>query len=386
MLFRPVEKLVETIHATPHKIVFEFAGAGVQALAWLHGVGGSSRTILEATDRYAAESLIELAGFEPRRFTSRKVARAMANAAFVRAAHLAESGTPVVGIGCTATIATNRAKRGDHRCCVAVCDAKGVVTYNLTLTKGVRRRHDEETLVSLLVLQAIAGACGITTDTPELPLQGEEQVQAEAESIGLLERLNRGDFEVLLVSADGHITPARHWPEIALLSGAFNPLHRGHRQLAETAAALLGRDVYFELSVINAGKGSLALSTVKQRMAQFAGNAPLVLSRTPLYGQKARIFPRSIFVVGADKVDQLFQPKFYNNSRAEMAASFDLIRAFGCRFLVGGRWHNERFATLDAIEFPAKYQMLFESIPEEKFRVDISSTEIRLKTSQLQKG
>src|SRR5262245_49565613 len=103
-----IEALVETIHATPVQLVLEFTGAGAQALTWLHSVGGSSRTILEATDRYASAALTGLLGFTPEQFTAPAVARAMATKAFVRANQLAVPGTPVVGIGCTAAIATDR--------------------------------------------------------------------------------------------------------------------------------------------------------------------------------------------------------------------------------------------------------------------------------------
>ena len=72
-------------------VVIEFAGAGAQALTWLHAVGGSSRTILEATDRYAAPSLVEAIGFSPVQFTSSQVAQAMAVKAFFRASQLVAS-------------------------------------------------------------------------------------------------------------------------------------------------------------------------------------------------------------------------------------------------------------------------------------------------------
>ena len=51
-----IADLVAQIHAAPHMVVYEFAGAGSLALLWLHSVGGSSRTILEATDHYANAS------------------------------------------------------------------------------------------------------------------------------------------------------------------------------------------------------------------------------------------------------------------------------------------------------------------------------------------
>ena len=127
-IWADLEKLIAAIHATPHKVVIEFAGAGAQALTWLHGVGGSSRTILEATDRYAATSLIDLLGFEPVQFTSLKVARAMATQAYIRACDLVDAGEPVTGLGGTATLATDRRKRWQHRGRVAVGNAGRVGT------------------------------------------------------------------------------------------------------------------------------------------------------------------------------------------------------------------------------------------------------------------
>ena len=171
--------LLTAIHATPHRMTLDFAGAGVQALAWLHSVGGSSRTVLEATDRYTPASLIEGVGFTPERFTSRRVALALAKNAHARAQHLIPE-PPLFGVGCTATIATDRTKRGEHRCAAAVQDALGAVTYALTLTKGARERTEEETLVSLIILQAVAEACGLL-HFPALPLlEGERLEQGYA--------------------------------------------------------------------------------------------------------------------------------------------------------------------------------------------------------------
>ena len=47
------------------KLVYEFTGAGSLAMAWLHSVGGSSRLLLEACDRYSPRSLAELLGKAP---------------------------------------------------------------------------------------------------------------------------------------------------------------------------------------------------------------------------------------------------------------------------------------------------------------------------------
>src|SRR5688572_3005332 len=291
-----IQNCVEAIHATPPQVVIEFTGAGSQALAWLHSVGGSSRTVLEATDRYASASLTGLIGFTPAQFTSPEVARAMATKAFIRASHLAPPGIPVAGIGCTAAIATDRAKRGDHRACVALCTAEGVISYSLTLTKGARSRQEEEETVSLMILRAVAQGCGLT-ELPEVPLQAGEQVEEQKEETGLLERVVSGEFNFVVAWSDGRLTPGERLPGIALLSGSFNPLHDGHRHMAEVAARKLGQPVYFELPLVNADKAAIDPAEARRRVEQFAGQAPILLSRAPLFSEKAQFYPRSVFVL-----------------------------------------------------------------------------------------
>ena len=72
MLDPTLQHAIEQIHDTPIKLVLEFAGAGGLALFWLHSVPGSSRTVLEATDRYAPASLGDLLGSTPDQFVSRE--------------------------------------------------------------------------------------------------------------------------------------------------------------------------------------------------------------------------------------------------------------------------------------------------------------------------
>src|SRR5690242_687467 len=94
-----VQAVIEQIHASAHKLVLEFTGAGSLALYQLHSVAGSSRTILEATDRYAATALVDLLGRTPAQFVARETAIAMAAQAYRRAMRLAEPGTACLGVG-----------------------------------------------------------------------------------------------------------------------------------------------------------------------------------------------------------------------------------------------------------------------------------------------
>ena len=80
-----VRKVVEEIHATPPQAVVAVAGAGSQALAWLLGVAGASRTLLEALVPYGRLSMIDFLGSEPDQFVSAETARLMARSAYRKA-------------------------------------------------------------------------------------------------------------------------------------------------------------------------------------------------------------------------------------------------------------------------------------------------------------
>ena len=171
-----VRALVERIHSAPTMAVVVVSGAGARALAWLLGMPGASRTLLEASVPYARAAMVEFLGREPAEYVSPQTAVTMAEAAYRRALHLREADHPearVVGLACTATIATDRPKRGAHRCSVASVGPAGCSTYDLVLAKGARDRNGEEQVVSRLVLHALAEACGLTAGLALSLLDGE---------------------------------------------------------------------------------------------------------------------------------------------------------------------------------------------------------------------
>ena len=133
-------ELIQRIHDSDTLAVFAVAGAGTAAISWLLGVAGASRTVLEITVPYASSALSGYVGSEPEQFVSEETALEMARAAYNRALQLRDSGEAVVGIACTATIATDRPKRGEHRCHIAAWSGDGHSTYSLTFIKGLRDR------------------------------------------------------------------------------------------------------------------------------------------------------------------------------------------------------------------------------------------------------
>src|SRR5262245_57190102 len=116
--------LIEAIHHAPLRCVVAVTGGGAQAAGLLLTVPGGSRTVLEVAVPYHEQALVEFLGRRSEQFCSAAAARDMAVRALERARWLAP-GEAVVGVGCTASLATDRPKRGDHRLHVAAHGAAG---------------------------------------------------------------------------------------------------------------------------------------------------------------------------------------------------------------------------------------------------------------------
>ena len=114
---------VEAIHGGGARLALCVTGGGARAVSWLVGVAGASRSVLEVQIPYSASALEEYLGERVESAVAPEVAVKMARAARVRAERLAGRGEAVAGVGCTAGIATDRPKRGGHRCYVAACSA-----------------------------------------------------------------------------------------------------------------------------------------------------------------------------------------------------------------------------------------------------------------------
>ena len=367
--------LVANLHAAPCAAVFAVAGAGTQAIAWLLGVAGASRSVLELSVPYSAPALAELVGYEPDQAVSRQTALDMARAAYRRALRLREGDAPVAGVACTATIATDRPKRGEHRCHVAYWTGSASAVFSVTFVKGLRDRAGEDAVASRLTLNAFAEAAGVHSDLP-LGLDDRERVDAERAAYpDPVKALAAGHVDHALVSAGSAEAdaPVRG----GVLPGSFNPLHRGHRSLAAAASRILGEPVTFELSITNVDKPPLAETEIRRRLAQFDDAESVAVTRTPVFYRKADLFPGCAFVIGWDTATRLVDARYYDGSDARLVSALEHIRARGCRFLVAGREHDGAFRTLDDVPVPRGFADLFEAIPESAFRQDVSSTELR---------
>jgi nicotinamide mononucleotide (NMN) deamidase PncC len=361
-------ELVAKIHSGDYQLALAVTGGGASAVARLLSVPGGSRTLLEAVVPYAGEALSRWLGGVPDQFCSARTARAMAMQAFCKVRDIADPTRPLLGVGCTASLVSAQPKKGPHRIHVATQSLSQTCEFTRTLAKGERSRADEEHLAGELVLLAILQA--VEPGSADLP---SDVVVHEQTAPLEWQELLYGTRRVVpcCASINDKASP------LAVLPGAFNPLHGGHRTMARYAAQKLGAGVTYELSVTNVDKPPLDYLEIAQRLAHFDQNEHVVLTAATTFVKKAPIFPGATFIIGLDTLTRIGDVRYYADSESARDAALEQIASRGCQFLVFGRRVDGTFHSADEIELPPALRQLCTFVPESEFREDVSSTELR---------
>ena len=165
--------------------------------------------------------------------------------------------------------------------------------------------------------------------------------------------------------------------------GSFNPRHDGHHQMAGIAAKRLGEPVYYEISIQNVDKPALGSATIRKRLQQFDASENVLLTRTPLFDQKANLFRDATFIVGADTVIRLDDAKYYQGDIALRDQSIERLHSLGASFLVFGRLIDRKFESAKTISLSPSLRSLCQFVPETEFRIDLQSRDLRESTRRL---
>lgn len=145
----------------------------------------------------------------------------------------------------------------------------------------------------------------------------------------------------------------------------------------EAASGLLKMSGVFELSVHNADKSSISPRELERRVAQFKAFSPVLVTALPLFVDKARKFPGSAFVMGADTLARIVDPAYYGNGMKGPETLGEALEQTKCRLIVAGRKGKDgRFIDPKDVAVPAGIRDKIEVLSESVFREDISSSSL----------
>lgn len=346
-------------------VVATGAAAGLQQKLW--EMPGSSAYLSGGTFPYAQEEQEELLGFMPQHFCSEENAVDLASAAYMKAYRF--GGKAPVGVGITASVTSEKDHRGDHRVHVCVMTDTTVQVFHQTLEKTE--------VLSRGFARFVDG-----------------KVCDDAGLYTMLDALKLTDFNTKMEYKDGtELAKARFWSlpyftadgkrhrkfvniNHALMPGAFNPPHEGHLCMADMYEQTQGGRVVFSMCANPPHKAEMTVQDCLKRAKMLRGRDRLFTRDDSYYVDKARAFPHTPMLIGADALQRMFDPKWGLNQE-ETLREFQML---GTRFYVSGREVDGKFVELADVlnSLPSKLATGWFNIaiPMEG-RWDISSTQLR---------
>jgi len=113
---------------------------------------------------------------------------------------------------------------------------------------------------------------------------------------------------------------------------------------------------------------AVAVSQADNRKVVFTQNDPLFID-------KARRFPGASFLIGADSVERLLDPRWYGGKSEAVIDMLSEFERLGTRFYVFGRDSGNGMVRMSDIPVIGHFKSLFIEMPDNKFK--ISSSQLR---------
>lgn len=365
------------------RIAATITGGGTPAIGEMLRYGGSSGSVLYAYVPYSPIFTEQYLGRSPDKLCSAECARMLAMKAYhdiVQFHGYQDGDVYPVGIGATSALGkiTKEREGREHKVYVAVQTREKTITYSLFLTEP-RSREEEEKVNELLILHALAEGIGIESflDSSVIP----EPVDVKTDEGVVLESVLCGETPFSVYGNDGLVTVKGSTEHVkVMLPASFNPLHDAHLEMATIASRTAGHSCHYEMSIMNADKPPLTYTEIYRRLDYFdkhdlAGD--LWITRLPTFAEKAEHFAPVTFVVGADTVERICDPRFYGGSDKNMISALQRMSDLGVKFMCFARVVDGVTQEAFASNPPEVFKRMAIAVDPNVFASDISSTEIR---------
>ncbi len=392
-----ISDIITKIHQTPHMIVLGVTGGGTEVIGDMLRCGGGSATLLEAIIPYGRKALADLLGKEPIRHTSTETAKDMAMAAYRRALYLYPESSSIrndeiigIGVTCKLTKANEERRDRSHVIHFAFQTCKRTGTASLLL-KGGLKRQEEEKIASRFIIHKIASICiseyekniNVRFKCPEIRDIVENEAYApDNVPLLLVDTLERINSEKNGMPMKTDLGINNRSPCI-IFSGSFNPCHRKHIEMAKIAAKMYGMPVSFEISLANVDKPPIDYISLKQRTdsilkyhdESFMGN--IFITNSPLFADKATLFPDCVFLIGTDTLNRLFSKMYYRQGE-DAKSLMAHFKEHNTRFLVFRRKDTHIHIEPELVNAGYKLSDICDIVPLSSYTDDgTSSTSIR---------
>lgn len=386
-MFRQAAELIRDSDMKPWVYVVA-TGGGSKIGSYLWEVPGISSVLAGESFTYSCHETDRFLQFKPDKYCSEETAIHMAMAAYMRACESVPSGRMPIGLAVTANVASSKEHRGDHRIHAAIITPHSRIYTHVILNKGCGHdiRGRDGRICDQVGFNLMLRVLGCS-DIP-IMVSGSDSVEMQWEHYQIIPqyvdipetKLRELFFQHPLFTELGRfLDNVYDYSDVVLFPGTFNPIHDGHMFMAEAVQDIGNVSTLYMITADSPHKPPLPVVTMLAKAVKIRMSDPtrcvLFTQNDPLFIDKARKFPGASFLVGADSVERLLDPRWYGGKPEAVVDMLDEFERLGTRFYVFGRDSGKGMVRMSDIPVIGHHKNMFVQMPDNKYA--ISSTQIR---------